>query len=336
MERAFARKIGIVFTFVVALSVVSALAQNVGQPGDQSASLMGTVTDANDAVVSGADVVVDGPSASDRHDVVSNNTGYFEIHNLQPGVPYRVTISAKGFANWTTQVTLEPGRFFILTGCQLQVEQALTSLNVSYTAEEIATEQVKIEEQQRVFGIIPNFYVVYDHDAVPLTPKLKFRLALKVATDPVTAAGVGFLAGVYQAADNPNYQQGAKGYGQRFGAIAADGFTDIMVGGAILPSLLHQDPRYFYQGTGSTKSRALHAMSNPFVCRGDSGRKEPNYSSIGGDLISSAISNTYYPSSNRNASTFFVNFAITTGQRVASSLVQEFILGPLTRRGEAH
>ena len=33
-----------------------------------------------------------------------------------------------------------------------------------------------------------------------------------------------------------------------------------MIGGAILPSLLHQDPRYFYQGSGTKKSRALHAL----------------------------------------------------------------------------
>jgi hypothetical protein len=72
-----------------------------------------------------------------------------------------------------------------------------------------------------------------------------------------------------------------------------------MIGGAILPSLLHQDPRYFYQGTGTKKSRALHALSNSFVCKGDNGRRQPNYSSIGGDLASAAISNAYYPASNR-------------------------------------
>ena len=90
--------------------------------------------------------------------------------------------------------------------------------------EEIATEQLKIEEKQRVFGIIPNFYVVYDHDAVPLTPKLKFKLALKTSFDPVTIGGIALLAGIKQAADTPNYVQGAKGYGERFGAIAATVF----------------------------------------------------------------------------------------------------------------
>jgi len=330
-------KLRIIVVLMMAVAVAPVWAQDGGHPRDQTASVMGTVTDANGGVLPGVTVVVESTSVNDRRVVVSNSTGFFEVRGLQPGVPYKVTISAADFADWSTQVTLEPGRFMILTGCQLRVGKALTTVNVSYTAVEIATEQVKLEEHQRVFGIIPNFYVVYDQAAaVPLTSKLKFRLAMKVATDPVTAVGVGFLAGVYQAADIPDYQQGAKGYGQRYGAIAADGITDIMIGGAILPSLLHQDPRYFYQGTGTTRSRLVHAMSNPFLCKGDNGRLQPNYSSLGGDLISSAISNVYYPSSNRNASTYFANFAITTGQRIASSLIQEFVLGKLTKRGETH
>ena len=116
-----------------------------------------------------------------------------------------------------------------------------------------------------------------------MTAKLKFKLALKVAVDPVTILGIGFIAGLDQAGNTPDYQQGAKGYGQRFGAIAADGTTDILFGGAVLPSLLHQDPRYFYQGKGTTRSRFFHAVTYPFVCRGDNGQTQPNYSSLGGD-----------------------------------------------------
>ncbi len=76
--------------------------------------------------------------------------------------------------------------------------------------------------------------------------------------------------------------QGAKGFGQRLGANYANGLTDIMIGGAILPSILHQDPRYFYQGTGTKKSRALHALSTRFICKGDNGLWQPNYSGLGG------------------------------------------------------
>lgn len=72
---------------------------------------------------------------------------------------------------------------------------------------------------------------------------------MRVVVDPVTIAGVGILAGIHQAGDTPNYVQGAKGYGQRFGALTADGVSDIFIGGAVLPSLLHQDPRYFHGHT---------------------------------------------------------------------------------------
>ena len=120
----------------------------------------------------------------------------------------------------------------------------------------MAAEQVKAEEQQRIFGIVPNFYVVYDHDATPLTTKQKFKLATNVLFDPVTIIDVATFAGINQAADNPNYGQGAKGYADRFGAGYADGAIDIMVGGAILPSLLHQD-RATSTRAGAQTSHAL-------------------------------------------------------------------------------
>ena len=94
--------------------------------------------------------------------------------------------------------------------------------------------------------------------------------------------------------------------------------------------LLHQDPRYFYKGEGSTRSRILYAMAGPFICKGDNGRWQPNYSSVGGDLISGAISNAYYPRSNRGASLVFVNAGITTGGRMVNDVVQEFLLKRFT------
>jgi len=145
---------------------------------------------------------------------------------------------------------------------------------------------------------------------------------------------VAGFAAIDQAANNPNYPQGAKGYAERFGAGYADGAINIMVGGAILPSLLHQDPRYFYKGTGTNKSRALHAISSPFVCRGDNGRLQPNYSTIGGDLAAAALANVYYPQSNRGPGLFLGNFFIATGQRALANVAQEFILRRLTSKAK--
>jgi hypothetical protein len=234
------------------------------------------------------------PACRDPRAVVANDNGFFEFKDVGPAKPYRVIISASGFASWTSdEVMLKPGQYMILTVSKLRVATALTQVNVGYSAVQVATEQVKVEEQQRLFGFIPNFYVEYDSNAAPLTAKLKFQLAAKVAFDPVTFVGVGVFAAANQAGDRPNYTQGAKGYAERYGAVYADGVTDIMVGGAVLPSLLHQDPHYFYQGTGTNKSRALHALTSPFVCKGDNGQWQPNYSIMGGDLAAAALSNAY-------------------------------------------
>jgi hypothetical protein len=304
--------------------------QNVDSSEIKPATIVGTVSDVNGDTVAEATVALEGADPSDRRTATSNENGYFEFHDLKPGTPYHLQVTAEGFSDWNSPVvTLEPSQFKIISDIRLQVQLAQTTMIVTQTVEEVATEQVQVEEKQRVLGIIPNFYVVYDPDPVPLTTKLKFRLAFKVATDPVTGLGIAFLSGVQQAGDMPDYGQGLQGFGKRVGANSADGFTDIMIGGAILPSLLHQDPRYFYQGTGTKKSRIEHAVFHPFVCKGDNGKMQPNFSSLGGDLASSAISNLYYPQSNRGLGLVFTNFGISTAERVATSLVQEFVLRPL-------
>jgi hypothetical protein len=308
-----------------------ATGQQVGAPDPQPGKISGTVTDVNDGIVPGADVVLAGPGPGDRRSVMSGDDGSYTFGELKPEVPYHVTISAVGFVTWISpDIVVDPGQVEFLTGSRLQISGEAASVTVYATSGQIAEEQVKLEERQRVFGFIPNFYVAYDRDAVPLTAKLKFKLAWKASTDPVVFAAVAFTAGAEQAGDTPNYGGGAKGYGQRMGALYANGFTDIMVGEAILPSVLHQDPRYFYQGTGTKRSRAFHAVSNAFIAKGDNGKWEPNYSNIGGDLAAGAISNLYYPQSNRGAGIVFENALIATGGRMANGLVQEFVLRRFT------
>ena len=301
-------------------------------PRPQPGVIVGTVVDVNDDAIPGATVVLESPTLQTPRTAVSNDKGLFEFNGVEPET-YHVKISAPGFADWTSpDLALKPGQYVILSVPRLQIATAFTSVTVGYSTEEIATEQVKLEEKQRIFGFIPNFYVSYDQNAAPLTAKLKFELAAKVSFDPVTFFGVGIAAGAEQAGNHPNYPQGWKGFGERYGAAYTNGFTDIMIGGAILPSLLHQDPRYFYQGTGTNKSRTLHAVASAFVCRGDNGRPQPNYSTMGGDLASAAISNAYYPASNRGVGLFVGNFLIGTGQRAAANLAQEFILRRLTHK----
>ena len=313
-------------------------AQNVLPPEPKPGSIIGTVTDVNGDPVPGSTVVLKrsdrDSDGDDRRSVVTAENGFFQFHDVKPGTPYEISVSAKDFAGWSSPaIALEPGQFKIVTGIQLHIRTELTQVQVTYDPVQAATEQFKATEQQRIFGFIPNFYIAYDTNAAPLTSKMKFQLALKVATDPVTAAGVALVSASKQAANTPHYGQGWGAYGERFGATTADGFTDIMIGGAILPSLLHQDPRYFYQGEGTASSRMRHAVFSAFIAKGDNGKWQPNYSTIGGNLASSALSNLYYPQSNRGAGLVFGNFAIGTAERIGANVAQEFLLGRVTRRG---
>ena len=296
-----------------------------------SATISGTVLDINGDLVPGATVVLKADSSDDRREIVSDDNAAFKFDSVKPGIPYEVSVHIKGFSDWTSSsIVLQPSQFF-LEDIHLTMEGESTSVTVYGSTEEIAVEQVRLAEQQRVLGFIPNFYVMYDSaNAVPLTTKLKFKLAMRVARDPISILGVGFMSGIEQAANTPNYVQGAKGYGQRFGANAAGAFSDILIGGAILPSLLHQDPRYYYQGTGGTRSRLAHAFATPFICRGDNGHRQINFSTMGGDLGATALSMTYLPDSNRGMGTVFTQFGINTAERVFAAIAQEFILPRFT------
>ena len=266
--------------------------------------------------------------------MTADDSAGFKFDSVKPGIPYEISVNVKGFSPWTSPaLVLEPSQFLIMDGIHLKMESESTSVTVYGSTDEIAVEQVHLAEQQRVLGFIPNFYVNYDGaNAAPLTAKLKFHLAAKLAMDPITIIGVGIWSGVDQAADRPGYVQGWKGFGQRVGANTAGGLSSILIGGAILPSLLHQDPRYFYQGTGGTRSRLKHAMSSPFICRGDTGQRQINFSQIGGDLGTNALAMTYFPASDRSAGMVFSSFGITTAEHMFMAIAQEFIIPRFTPR----
>lgn len=317
---------------VLAISINSPAQTNAEKP--KLGTIAGTVVDANGDTVPGATVVLKGLDTNNGRTIITPETGFFAFQDVNPGISCQISVTIKGFADWTSPtITLEAGEYKILTDIQLRIPGEHSEVQVTYDAVQVATEQLRAEEHQRVLGFIPNFYVSYDKNAEPLTSKMKFQLSLKVSTDLVTAGGVFLVSAAKQAGNSPKYGQGWDSYGKRVGATAADGFIDIMIGGAILPSLLHQDPRYFYQGTGTTGSRIRHAMLSPFIARYDDGKCGPNYSSLGGDLASSALANLYYPEANRGVGLVFSNFAIGTAERIGASLAQEFIFGKFTKRG---
>ncbi|MDQ2832914.1 MAG: carboxypeptidase-like regulatory domain-containing protein [Acidobacteriota bacterium] len=294
-------------------------------------AISGTVLDLNGGLVIGAVVTLE--EAGTRVEQTTDSTGLFRFSSAAAG-PFQVKIAATGFAEWTSRnLTLHAGESYVVPEIELGLDSAVTAIEVNYTRHDIAEDQVRAEEKQRVLGAIPNFYVSYVWDAQPLSRGQKFRLALRTSFDPVSLEFSAGIAGVQQAQnDFSGYGQGMAGYGKRFGASFGDGLISTMMGDAVLPSLLHQDPRYFYKGTGSVRSRALYAMASVAICKGDNGRWQPNYSNVFGNLAGAGISNLYYPSSDRNGVRLTVTTSLLeTASGAAGSLLQEFLIKKISR-----
>lgn len=280
--------------------------------------------DVSGATISGADVSLMHEDGTQLQTMVSEADGEFNFTNIPAG-SYLVTVDAKGFAPFTSagfDVTVRQA--YEVPDVSLSVARANMEVTVRPT-EMVAAEQIRAEEKQRIGGVLPDFYTSYVFNAAPLTTKQKFSLATHATFDPVAMIGVAFAAGAEQANNSyAGYGQGAAGYGKRFAAKFVDGRSSDYLTHAIFPALLHQDPRYYYQGTGTVKSRLAHAINSAFVARNDSGRSMPNYSYLLGDLSSGALSNLYYPKADRGVGLVFTNAAIGLGGRIGLNIVREF------------
>ena len=107
------------------------------------------------------------------------------------------------------------------------------------------------------------------------------------------------------------------------------------MGGAVLPSLFHQDPRYFYKGTGTTRQRLVYALSRAVISRGDNGNWQPNYSGVLGDLSAGAISNLYYaPSDRQGARLTIINGFLGVAGDAMNGVFQEFFLRKVTPKAK--
>jgi Carboxypeptidase regulatory-like domain len=304
--------------------------QQAPLPEQSPGTVIGTVVDQSGAVMVGAHVRLNSQAPSPSQEVLTGSDGQFSFANVAPG-PFQLTITSPRFTTHTSSGTLHSGETYLVPRIALAVAADI-EVQVGVSPDQVAEEQIKVEEKQRVLGVIPNFYVSYVPNAAPLNSKQKFKLAWKSTIDPVTILIVGAVAGVEQAQNHfRGYGQGAEGYGKRFGAGYADTVTSTFIGGAILPSLLKQDPRYFYKGTGTTRSRTLYAIANSVICKGDNGRWQPNYSNILGNLAAGGISNLYYPAEDRNgAGLTFENAAIGIGATAIANLFQEFVVRKFT------
>jgi len=321
-----------VWTILLVLASTATAQLAAGGPAVPG-TLSGRVTDDSGVGVAGATVTWSPEGASTHIEAITSADGSFSFANIASG-PYRLDISSPGFARQTVAGILPPTVTLQLSPIRLTLAFNASSLDVTPTIEEVAERQIKEQEQQRLFGIMPNYFVVYVQEAAPLRAKQKFELFQKSLLDPVNFAFTGVVAAVQQARnDYSGFGRGVSGYGKRYGAFYASIFTSSAIHRVVLPSLLKQDPRYFYKGTGSTASRIEYAMATAVVRKGDNGRWQPNYSSILGSLASGALTNFYYPAEDRRGVRLTVqNSAVGIAFLATAHLAQEFLYQRLTTK----
>ncbi len=253
-------------------------------PASGNASLAGMVKDIGGTPVGEAVLLLTGPGGFERK-TVSDDDGNFRIDALPAGT-FTLAVTSEGLSTLTLSVALEADEQKVLPDMAMRV--AATNFQVDAISQvELANLQIKQEETQRLLGIIPNFYVTYDHNAVPLSTRQKYKLAARSLIDPVNLGITAGIAGEeYVQNTYAGYGRGPAGYGKRLGAGMAGSTIGTMLGGAVFPAWFRQDPRYFYKGTGSVWNRTGYALSTAVIAKGDNGKWQPAYAGVLGDFVS--------------------------------------------------
>jgi len=307
----------------------SALASAPGlMPGlmPNAGRVSGIVEDEQGALIPGAQVVLVAEGAS--HRLASGSDGRFCFDGVPAG-SFTVTASEQGMVDGVREGMLDAAQQMELQPMMLRAGAVMSVTAV--TQEQMAAIEVKQEETQRIGGILPNYYVVYEAHPQPLTKKLKFELGWRSVVDPASVMFVGVVAGAQQAENAfPEYGQGARGYGRRFGAGMADATMGTMLTGVMLPVVFRQDPRYFYKGSGSRASRTWYALKTTLVCKGDNGRWQPAYANVLGSFGSGAVSGLYYPGGERGGMLVLENGLSALAFDGFANVMQEFVLRRMT------
>ena len=296
-----------------------------------SSSITGSVRDARGLPLVGAETRLVAQNNNIEAKQATDNNGAFTFTNIPPGI-YQVKIVVAGRQPFASELlAIDAGTQREIPVVVMRLVTKTTTVNVNASPQEVVEAQVKQEETQRILGLVPNYYTSYLWNAAPMTPKLKFGMAFRTITDPVSLLVVAGIAGAEQYHKTfPGYGQGAEGYAKRFGSTYADTVASRMLGSAVFPVLFHQDPRYFYRGSGSVRSRVAYAVMCAVVSRGDSGRLQPNYSHILGSFAAAGISNLYKSPQDRQAGLTLRNGLIITAAAAGVNVMREFLFRNLT------
>lgn len=172
----------------------------------------------------------------------------------------------------------------------------------------------------RMFGVLPNYATVEDPAEVPpISASVKFKLAALNTFDPYVYPFVGAVAAM-----NRGFGTDGVGYAKQYAVTLTDNSMGNLLTSAVLPSVLHQDPRYFARGSGGFLSRLAYAASRSVVTRGDSGHAQFNVSEIGGNAMAAGLSNMYYPASDRTVTATLSRWGMQVMWDTLSNELKEF------------
>lgn len=251
---------------------------------------------------------------------------------------FLLALPARGQDLLASPLPLPENRYF---GCDLNAASLRLQQpeNTPDSSKQKPGENPQKTSKDRILWTLPNFLTMENAGNVPpLTPKEKFKVTARGLFDPFEFVLTGFVAGLNQASNSdPSYGQGMQGYGKRYGTAYGDNFVENFMASAVLPSLLHQDPRYFQLGHGGFFHRAAHAVGRILITRSDSGRTQLNFSELGGGLSAAAISTyTYHPGSERDLHNVISVWGTQLTWDAATYVIKEFWPDLRKKRSKRH
>ncbi len=331
----------LILFFVAPAMLYAAPAVNVSalpkapDPAHQSAAgngvITGTLKNSQGKPLPNAPLRIYGAQLAHPQTARTNAKGVFRISGLAAG-NYHLQASANGYLTVDSpMIVLGQGEVYHLTLTATALPKSTTTVTVRASVHQIATAQIHQEEKQRVLGVIPNFSTSYEPNPAPLTTGLKYNLAWHIIRDPFTFGVSAAVAGMEQEANiYPGYGSGWQGFGKRLGASYGDAAISRVLGDGVFSSLLHQDPRYFYKGTGGFGSRFWYAVRSAVVVKGDNGHWQPAYAKLLGSFSAAGISNLYHTPQDRTAGITVRDALILTGGDALENIVREFLSKSLT------
>ncbi len=182
-----------------------------------------------------------------------------------------------------------------------------------------------IEDTLKLLSRRSIFFPDLATDRNALTSLKKLELATGNSIAPSTLIGDAISAGIDQATNSlSGYGGGAAGYGKRYGSSLATGTTDQYFRTFFLPTVLHEDPRYFVRLHGTAPKRVLYAITRVFVTETDARAKDVNWSELAGPLMAEGLANVYLPSDQRTVGKTFRRYGIRVGFDSAVNIVKEY------------